>query len=64
LPCIHDQHLETVLDVGKTRIRIVIEREDLNVGILLLQPFHYTATADMVGETTEGLENDKRLYPF
>jgi hypothetical protein len=56
--------LKTVLDVGKTRIRIVIEGEDLNVGIFLLQPFHYTAAADMVGETTEGLENDKRLYPF
>ncbi len=33
---IHDQHLETVLDVRGADIRIVVEGKDLDIGVELL----------------------------
>lgn len=33
---IHDQHLETVLDVREADIRIVVEGKELDIGVELL----------------------------
>ena len=32
---VHDQHLETVLDVREADIRIVVEGQDLDIGVEL-----------------------------
>ena len=56
---VHDQHLESVLDVGETDVRVVVQRKDLGVRIELLQLLCDASADHVVGQTAEGLEDDE-----
>ncbi len=56
---VHNQHLQAVFDIGKADVRVVIQRQNLHIGIKLLQPFDNASAHDMVGQTAEGLSSPK-----
>ena len=56
---VHDQHLQPVLHIGKAHIRVIIQRQDLHIGIKLLQPLDNASAHHMVGQTAKGLQYDE-----
>ena len=46
---IHHEHLQAVFQVGKTHIRVVVERQYLHVGVELLQTLGDASAHDVVG---------------
>lgn len=58
---VEDKHLQTVLYVGVTGVRVKVEREYLYVRILLFEAFHDTASTNVVGQAAEGLQYDECL---
>lgn len=59
---VHDEHLQAVLDIRETGVRVKIKRQDLDSGKQLLQPFGDSTSTDMTGHAAKGLEDDDQAH--
>ena len=55
----HDEHLQAVFQVGEADVGVVVQGQDLGVGVHLLEPLGHPAAHHMIGQAAEGLQNDK-----
>ena len=55
----HNEHLQAVFQVGKADVGVVVQGQDLGVGIHLLEPLGHAAADHMVGQAAEGLQDDE-----
>ena len=58
LASVDDQHLQAVLDVCKTGVRVIVQTENLDMGATFLHGLGKATSGDVVGQAGEGLQDD------
>ena len=58
---VDDEHLQAVLDVRETCIRVVVEAQDLHVRTTFLHGLRESAATDVVREAGERLDDDETV---
>ena len=58
---VDDEHLQAVLDVRETGIRVVVEAQDLHVRATFLHGLRESAATDVVCEAGEWLNDDETV---
>ena len=61
IACVDDEHLQAVFDVREACIRIVVEREHLDVRVSRLHSLGESSAGNVVCQAGERLHNDKAV---